>query len=122
MASEAQVFSVGVGGATSSGKTTLSKHLFDLLNPAIAAYRAQQKQHTNLLLVHQDDFVPAEQDLPWNEATNATDWDTPYGSVLYDSLAQAVSHAKSQSELLPGLQSIDALNNLPDVPISQPFR
>lgn len=120
-ASQPRVLSIGVGGATSSGKTTLSKHLVDLLGPGVQEGGRQEHQH-KLVLVHQDDFVPEEKDLPWNEACQAVDWDTPHGSVKYPDLAQAVQHAKTCGSLPSDVESVDHLNDLPAAPVSDAFR
>jgi nicotinamide/nicotinate riboside kinase len=60
---------IGVGGATSSGKTTLAKHLLALLPKDKSA------------MLHQDDFALPEEQLPWNETLQARDWDSPIGTV-----------------------------------------
>jgi nicotinamide/nicotinate riboside kinase len=60
---------IGVGGATSSGKTTLAKHLLSLLPKGECA------------MLHQDDFALPEEQLPWNDTLQARDWDSPVGTV-----------------------------------------
>lgn len=60
---------IGVGGPTSSGKTTLAKHLLSLLPKGKGA------------MLHQDDFALPEEQLPWNDTIKARDWDSPIGTV-----------------------------------------
>ena len=96
---------IGVGGASSSGKTTLAKHLADLFRDAVHAYNSASPdgspsgsaskyrdeadgsqangpvERPDVMIVHQDDFAPKEDDLPWNDDIQARDWDTQNGSV-----------------------------------------
>lgn len=63
-----RVILVGIGGATCSGKTTLAKHLRNILPDSF--------------IIHQDDFAPPETTLPihptlgqdWDSAPTAIDW------------------------------------------------
>lgn len=63
---------IGVGGPTSSGKTTLAKHLASILSDSHSA---------PLIIIHQDDFAPLEDNLPWNEEIKGRDWDHPDSAV-----------------------------------------
>ena len=69
MSTSRRTLVVGVGGPTSSGKTTLAKHLLSLLPTDKRA------------MLHQDDFALPEEQLPWNEKLQARDWDSPIGTV-----------------------------------------
>ncbi|KDN47334.1 P-loop containing nucleoside triphosphate hydrolase protein [Tilletiaria anomala UBC 951] len=108
-ASTPRLLLLGVGGATCSGKTTLAKHLS----------KAASK---DVMIVHQDDFAPKEEDLPWNDAINARDWDTPYGSIDYARMSAVLSHLRQAGTLPESHSSHDHLNILPDVPLSDSFR
>jgi len=63
-----RVILVGIGGATCSGKTTLAKHLRNIIPDSF--------------IIHQDDFAPPEETLPihptlgqdWDSAPTAIDW------------------------------------------------
>lgn len=80
---------VGVGGATSSGKTTLAKHLLALL-PSRKG-----------VMLHQDDFALPEAELPWNEALQARDWDNPVGTVSMFCVGTADNGRSNASGLPP---------------------
>lgn len=69
---------VGVGGATCSGKTTLAKHLLQILNPS---QKGTSSGITEAFILHQDDFAPPEASLPVNEEYGVTDWDHPPTAV-----------------------------------------
>ncbi|KAG1773704.1 P-loop containing nucleoside triphosphate hydrolase protein [Suillus placidus] len=58
-----KVILVGVGGATCSGKTTLAKHMKDIL--------------PNSVIVHQDDFFLPEDMLSTHQGLNTKNWDAP---------------------------------------------
>lgn len=57
---------IGLGGATSSGKSTLAARLAPLLRAPI---------------VPQDDFALPETQLRWDERIQGHDWDDPEQSV-----------------------------------------
>lgn len=69
-----RVIFIGVGGGSCSGKTTFSKHMLRIL---------RQAGDGRSFILHQDDFAPKEEDLPWawNGEERVRDWDTPHGSV-----------------------------------------
>ncbi|KAG1751817.1 P-loop containing nucleoside triphosphate hydrolase protein [Suillus lakei] len=58
-----KVILVGVGGASCSGKTTLAKHMKDIL--------------PNSVIVHQDDFYLPEELIPTHQGLNTKNWDAP---------------------------------------------
>lgn len=64
-------------GPTSSGKTTLAENLRAILQPAAG----QASPVTSTCVLHQDDFCPPKDQMPFNEKWQVTDWDTPHGSV-----------------------------------------
>lgn len=66
-------------GPTSSGKTTVVQNLLALLRPAQDAPEPDPIRSVHIL--HQDDFCPPKDQMPWNEKWKVTDWDTPHGSV-----------------------------------------
>lgn len=61
-----QTFILAIGGATGSGKTTLAKHLGRII-PS--------------LLVFQDDFAPAEDQVPIDPRYGWQDWDAKDGAI-----------------------------------------
>lgn len=82
---------VGVGGATCSGKTTLAKHLLQILNPS-GAKSGSRGGITDAFILHQDDFAPPEATLPVNEEFGVTDWDHPPTAVSHSSVPQNLQH------------------------------
>ncbi len=79
--SKARIVVVGVGGATCSGKTTLAKHLLQILNPSQKGDSSSKGGITEAFILHQDDFAPPEATLPVNEEFGVTDWDHPPTAV-----------------------------------------
>ncbi len=87
-ASSSRIIVVGVGGATCSGKTTLAKHLLQILNqtPNSSSDDGEAKKVTghgikDAFILHQDDFAPPEASLPVNKEFGVTDWDHPPTAV-----------------------------------------
>lgn len=78
--STSQIVVVGVGGATCSGKTTLAKHLVQILNSSEKS-SSDKGGITDAFILHQDDFAPLESTLPVNEELGVTDWDHPPTAV-----------------------------------------
>lgn len=123
------VLNIGVGGATSSGKTTMAKHLVDLLTPGVRAMQecmmpavapAFDTRGPAVALVHQDDFL--NQELPWNDDFGAEDWDTPYGSVDYRKTADALAYVAQYGDLPLWYKTHDHLNELRPLPVTPAFR
>lgn len=117
------VLNIGVGGATSSGKTTLAKHLVDLLSPGVKAmgeHMPTPLTNQAVVLVHQDDFLSKE--LPWNETFGAEDWDTPYGAVDYGKMTAALAHVTRYGDLPLWYKTHDHLNELRPLPVTASFR
>lgn len=88
---------IGVGGATSSGKTTLAKHLCSILQRRRQPQQQQEEQPPvsggrsglSAVILHQDDFALPEEQLPWNETLQARDWDHPVGTVGHSGIEKA---------------------------------
>lgn len=100
---------VGVGGPTSSGKTTLAKHLLALLPSKVG------------VILHQDDFALPEECLPWNETLQAKDWDNPIGTIDYKRMKDVLHHAKIHGSLPDHHSSHDHLNMQPERPLDVPL-
>ncbi|KAJ3575354.1 hypothetical protein NP233_g1165 [Leucocoprinus birnbaumii] len=98
-----RVITVGIGGATSSGKTILAKHLQNCLH--------------NSYIIHQDDFVPPAEKLPIDEEYGFTDWDNPPGAIDWDRMAAFLSGLKQTGNVPADHQSFDNYNNTTPVPI-----
>ncbi|KAJ1604005.1 hypothetical protein NDA14_004055 [Ustilago hordei] len=107
---------VGVGGATCSGKTTLAKHLLQILNPS---QKGTSSGITEAFILHQDDFAPPEASLPVNEEYGVTDWDHPPTAIDYKRMHRTIEHIKSTGTLPPDFSSHDHLNSQPDCPIAE---
>lgn len=106
-----RVFLVGIGGPTCSGKTTLTKHLLNLI-------KKHSKQNIQSFIIHQDDFAPPESSLIWNEKVGSADWDDPETSVQWDKLRDTIDYVKQTGRLPLDHSSHDELNPLPDLPVS----
>jgi len=88
-----RVVLVGVGGPTCSGKTTLSKvsnapppstSRFDrIAHQLITRLRKSQWLRQiipNSVILHQDDFAPAVEQVPIHPVHNVQDWDSKDGA------------------------------------------
>ncbi|SPO31818.1 related to NRK1 - Nicotinamide riboside kinase [Ustilago trichophora] len=116
--STSQIVVVGVGGATCSGKTTLAKHLLQILNPSEKS-SSDKSGITDAFILHQDDFAPLESTLPVNEEFGVTDWDHPPTAIDYKRMCRTIEHIKSTGLFPAEFSSHDHLNSQPDCPISE---
>ncbi|KAK7021927.1 ribosylnicotinamide kinase [Paramarasmius palmivorus] len=98
-----RVITIGIGGATSSGKTTLAKHLRNCL--------------PNSLLIHQDDFVPPAEQLPVDPEWGFANWDDAPGAIDWDRMAHFLSELKRTGALPEDHQSYDSFNTTTAVPV-----
>ncbi|KAJ8514900.1 hypothetical protein ONZ45_g7604 [Pleurotus djamor] len=98
-----RVVVIGVGGATSSGKTILAKHLRNCL--------------PNSCIIHQDDFVPPAELLPVDQEYGFQDWDTAATAVDWERMRKFLSELKKSGVLPESHQSLDAVNETPIVPV-----
>jgi len=99
-----KVILIGVGGATCSGKTTLAKHLRTVL--------------PNSFIIHQDDFAPPQELVPYHPTYNVQDWDDAPGAIQWPRLESALKHVREHGSLPEGHYSHDHLNEQKKVPIS----
>ncbi|KAJ3552993.1 hypothetical protein NM688_g3856 [Phlebia brevispora] len=98
-----RIITIGVGGATSSGKTTLAKHLRNCL--------------PNSFTVHQDDFVPPAEQLPLDPEYGFANWDDAEGAVDWDRMAAFLSELKKTGALPADHKSFDSFNETANVPV-----
>ena len=63
MKSQEEPLLIGIGGCSSSGKTTIAKITVNLI--------------PNAILIHQDDFFKHDEEIPVNEKYGIQDWDSP---------------------------------------------
>ncbi|SJX66595.1 related to NRK1-Nicotinamide riboside kinase [Sporisorium reilianum f. sp. reilianum] len=117
IASTSRIVVVGIGGATCSGKTTLAKHLLQILNPSPKSN--SKAGITDAFILHQDDFAPLEATLPVNEEFGVTDWDHPPTAIDYKRMHRTIQHIKATGTFPPEFSSHDHLNSQPDCPISE---
>ncbi|KAF6767267.1 Phosphoribulokinase/uridine kinase [Kalmanozyma brasiliensis GHG001] len=118
--SSSRIVVIGVGGATCSGKTTLAKHLLQILNPANHGEgSSSQGGIRDAFILHQDDFAPPEATLPVNEEFGVTDWDHPPTAIDYKRMHRTIEHIKSTGSFPSEHSSHDHLNSQPDCPISE---
>ncbi|KZT32317.1 P-loop containing nucleoside triphosphate hydrolase protein [Sistotremastrum suecicum HHB10207 ss-3] len=103
-APKVRVILVGVGGATCSGKTTLAKHLRSCL--------------PNSFIIHQDDFAPPQELIPYHPVYNVQDWDDPTGAIDWPRLNAFLREVKATG-VLPDHHSHDHLNEQREVHIDR---
>ncbi|KZV71110.1 P-loop containing nucleoside triphosphate hydrolase protein [Peniophora sp. CONT] len=102
-AERTRVFLVGVGGATCSGKTTLAKHLRNVL--------------PNSFIIHQDDFAPPQDTLPVHPELGA-DWDSAPTAIDWPRLRAFLHIVKDSATIPADHSSHDHLNNQVPVPVT----
>ncbi|KIJ06758.1 hypothetical protein PAXINDRAFT_91531, partial [Paxillus involutus ATCC 200175] len=100
---QTKVILVGIGGATCSGKTTLVKHLKNIL--------------PNSVIIHQDDFAPPQELLPIHPVYNLQDWDAPQGAIDWPRLTAFLKSVKQNGAIPPNHISRDHLNKRKDIPV-----
>ncbi|KIY71114.1 P-loop containing nucleoside triphosphate hydrolase protein [Cylindrobasidium torrendii FP15055 ss-10] len=98
-----RVILVGVGGATCSGKTTLAKHLKNIIPDSV--------------IIHQDDFAPPQELVPIHPVHNVQDWDAPQGAIQWDRLIDFLRTVKKTGIIPPEHYSHDHLNEQKDIPV-----
>lgn len=91
-----KIILVGVGGSSSSGKTTLSKKLLNVLPQSF--------------IIHQDDFAPPNEQIPVDPTHNVQNWDDPDSSIEWDRLIEVLQHVKAQGMLPTSHKSHDHLH------------
>lgn len=98
-----KVVFIGIGGATSSGKTTLAKHLRDCLPDSF--------------IIHQDDFVPPDDRLPVDPEYGFQDWDTAATAIDWDRMVSFLSDLRKTGTPPKEHRSFDSFNKTPSVPV-----
>ncbi|KAI0296516.1 P-loop containing nucleoside triphosphate hydrolase protein [Multifurca ochricompacta] len=98
-----RVILVGIGGATCSGKTTLAKHLRNILPDSF--------------IIHQDDFAPPEATLPIHP-TLGQDWDTAPTAIAWPRLRTFLHTVKRIARIPDDHSSHDHLNEQKPVPLT----
>ena len=93
---------LGLSGPSSSGKTTLARHLRNILPLAV-------------LILHQDDFYRPEAELPFRAGHR--DWDCA-ASIDVPAFTQALAYIKQHGALPPDLDSKEDRNDVGPNPIS----
>ncbi|KAG2143651.1 hypothetical protein DEU56DRAFT_791738 [Suillus clintonianus] len=97
-----KVILVGVGGATCSGKTTLAKHMKDIL--------------PNSVIIHQDDFFLPEEMLPTHQGLNTKNWDGP-SAVDWPQMRKFLRDVKCTGSIPLDHIGYDTLDDGRDIPI-----
>ncbi|KAG9309341.1 hypothetical protein JVU11DRAFT_10577 [Chiua virens] len=95
-----RVVLVGVGGATCSGKTTVAKHLRNIL--------------PNSVIIHQD----PEDLIPIHPVYNVGDWDSPQGAIDWPRLRAFLKKVKADGVIPPDHRSHDHLNEQKKIPLT----
>ncbi|KAH7888434.1 hypothetical protein F5I97DRAFT_1852647 [Phlebopus sp. FC_14] len=101
--SRTKVILVGIGGATCSGKTTLAKHLKNIL--------------PNSVIIHQDDFAPPRELIPRHPVYDVEDWDTPQGAIDWSRFRTFLRAVKKEGSIPLDHRSHDHLNEQKEFPI-----
>ncbi|KAH8107811.1 P-loop containing nucleoside triphosphate hydrolase protein [Cristinia sonorae] len=99
-----RVILVGIGGASSSGKTTLSKYLRSILPGSI--------------ILHQDDFAPPQELIPVHPVYQVQDWDAAEGAIDWPRMVTALREVKRTGQIPPEHYSHDHLNPQEGVPVN----
>ncbi|WFD32966.1 FACT complex subunit [Malassezia sp. CBS 17886] len=89
-------------GPTSSGKSTLVQNLLAILHPPPAPTASPIAA---VHVLHQDDFAPRKDQIPWNKQWQVADWDTPHGSTDYRALERVIRFTQKHHCLPPDFQS-----------------
>ncbi|WFD00966.1 hypothetical protein MYAM1_003723 [Malassezia yamatoensis] len=95
-----EVLVVGIGGPTSSGKSTIVQNLVAILQPS-----SESSPIHSVHVLHQDDFCPPQNQMPYNTEYNVTDWDTPHGSTDYRRLERVIRYFYQHKSLPEDFES-----------------
>ncbi|KAL8293158.1 hypothetical protein RQP46_000852 [Phenoliferia psychrophenolica] len=98
-----RVVLIGLAGPTCCGKTTLAKHLRQIIPGSV--------------ILHQDDFAPPSELVPMHPTLNLQDWDDAPGAILWEKQRKTLHHLRSTGSLPPEHSSHDHLNEQIPVPI-----
>ncbi|KAG1169336.1 hypothetical protein G6F70_006462 [Rhizopus microsporus] len=91
-----KVYTIGVGGPSCSGKTTITRILKRILK--------------NVTVIYQDDFYKPDKEIPIDKETQLANWDCPE-AIEFDRLLDVLSFAKKNKGKLPdGYDSKEELN------------
>ncbi|KAI1158504.1 nicotinamide riboside kinase 1 [Nemania serpens] len=96
-----KAITVGISGASSSGKTTLARLLRDVF------------PHTFIL--HEDDFYRPETELPTKDGL--LDWDCAE-ALNFDDMARALEHIRAEGTFPPFVDSKEDQNTIGKCPVS----
>ncbi|EJT45826.1 hypothetical protein A1Q1_05739 [Trichosporon asahii var. asahii CBS 2479] len=96
-----RVIMVGVG---CSGKSLLTTHLHRLA-PSFA--------------VHQDDFAPAQEDIPIHPVHKVQDWDDPPTAIDWARMRSVLRHVRSNGRFEDGYKSYQHLNDAVEVGVDE---
>ncbi|KAH9044212.1 P-loop containing nucleoside triphosphate hydrolase protein [Lactarius hengduanensis] len=99
-----RVILVGIGGATCSGKTTLAKHLRNIIPDSF--------------IIHQDDFTPPEATLPIHP-TFGQDWDSAPTAIAWPRLREFLRTVKRTARIPDDHSSHDHLNEQKPVQLGE---
>ncbi|KAF8909851.1 P-loop containing nucleoside triphosphate hydrolase protein [Mucidula mucida] len=101
---DTRVIFVGVGGATCSGKTTLAKHLRSILPDSV--------------IIHQDDFAPPQELVPYHPKYKVQDWDAAPGAIDWPRMIEFLRQVKATGVIPEEHYSHDHLNEQKAVPVN----
>lgn len=99
---------VGISGPSSSGKTTLSRLLRDVLNSS---------QTIHAFILHEDDFYKTDTEIPVN-GDGLQDWDC-LESINLPLLHTTLAHVKQKGALPPDFESKEDKNDVGKVDVDQ---
>lgn len=97
---------VGISGPSSSGKTTLSRLLRDILTSS--GHKA--------FILHEDDFYISDKDIPIHAETQYQDWDC-LEAIDASALEAALKHIKAHGSMPPEFASKEDQNSVGKVDV-----
>ncbi|KAI1007587.1 hypothetical protein K3495_g632 [Podosphaera aphanis] len=95
MSQATKAFVIGISGASSSGKTTLSRLLRDIF--------------PNTIILHQDDFYKPEVEIPVRD--DLQDWDCA-DALNLPAIVETLQHVRSNGSLCPATESKEDMNEV----------
>ncbi|SGY61008.1 BQ5605_C007g04515 [Microbotryum silenes-dioicae] len=104
-----RLYIIAIGGPTCSGKTTLAKHLAQIL--------------PNSTSLFQDDFAPPAEKVPIHPVHRVQDWDDPDGAIEWDRQRETLQYIRDHDGAFPEAHySHDSFNVQIPVPIDEATR
>lgn len=94
-----KLYTIGIGGPSCSGKTTITRILKRILK--------------NLVVIYQDDFYKPDKDIPIDKETQLENWDCPE-AIEFDRFLNIILYTKKNNGKLPDGYDSREENNVHD--------